>query len=76
MSLAFVQGIHRWPVNSPQKGPVTREMFPFDDVIMNVRVCASSSEMSPKFERNPSAGFAVENVMSICVQHIDTYVFA
>ena len=29
-SLAFV----RWPVNSPHKGPVTRKMFPFDDVIM------------------------------------------
>ena len=27
-------GIHRWPVNSPHKGPVTRKMFPFDDVIM------------------------------------------
>ena len=23
-----------WPVNSPDKGPVTRKMFPFDDVIM------------------------------------------
>ena len=33
-SLAFVKGIHRWPVNSPHKGPVTREMLPFDDVIM------------------------------------------
>ena len=33
-SLAFVRGIHRWPVNSPLKGPVTRKMFPFDDVIM------------------------------------------
>ena len=33
-SLAFVQGIHRGPVNSPHKGPVTRKMFPFDDVIM------------------------------------------
>ena len=32
-SLAFVLGIHRWPVNSPHKGPVTRKMFPFDDVI-------------------------------------------
>ena len=29
-----VRGIHRWPVNSPHKGPVTRKMFPFDDVIM------------------------------------------
>ena len=33
-SLAFVWGIHRWTVNSPHKGPVTRKMFPFDDVIM------------------------------------------
>ena len=33
-SLAFVQGIHRVPVNSPHKWPVTRKMFPFDDVIM------------------------------------------
>ena len=27
-SLAFVRGIHRWAVNSPHKGPVTRKMFP------------------------------------------------
>ena len=33
-SLAFVRGIHRWPVNSPHKWPVTGKMFPFDDVIM------------------------------------------
>ena len=33
-SLAFVRGILRWPVNSPHKRPVTRKMFPFDDVIM------------------------------------------
>ena len=33
-SLAFVRGIHRWTVNSPHKGPVTRKMFPFDDVII------------------------------------------
>ena len=33
-SLAFVRGIHRWPVNSQHKWPVTRKMFPFDDVIM------------------------------------------
>ena len=32
--LAFVRGIHRGPVNSPHNGPVTRKMFPFDDVIM------------------------------------------
>ena len=33
-SLVFVWGIHRWPVNSPHKGPVPRKIFPFDDVIM------------------------------------------
>ena len=33
-SLAFVRRIHRGPVNSPHKWPVTRKMFPFDDVIM------------------------------------------
>ena len=33
-SLAFVWEIHRGPVNFPHKGPVTRKMFPFDDVIM------------------------------------------
>ena len=33
-SLAFVRGIHRWPVNSPHKRPVVRKMFPFDEAIM------------------------------------------
>ena len=33
-SLAFVRGIHRGPVNSLHKWPVTRKCFPFDDVIM------------------------------------------
>ena len=28
VSLAFVQGIHRWLVNSLHKWPVTRKMFP------------------------------------------------
>ena len=36
-SQAFVRGIHRGPVNSPHKWPVTRKIFPFDDVTM---ICA------------------------------------
>ena len=36
--LAFVRGIHRWPLNSPHKWPVTRKMFPSDDVIMTLSV--------------------------------------
>ena len=36
-SLAFVEGIHRRPVNSPYKWPITREMFLFYDVIMEIQ---------------------------------------
>ena len=39
-SLASVRGIHRWPVNSPHKGPITRKMFPFDHIIMTSQVVA------------------------------------
>ena len=46
VSLAFVGGIHQWPVNSPQKGKITLKMFPFDDVIMlysvHSRLCKST----------------------------------
>ena len=43
-SLAFVRGIRRWPVNSPHKWPVTRKMFPLDDVsmerdVLSARLC-------------------------------------
>ena len=48
-SLAFVSGIHRWPVNSPHKKPVTRKMFPFDDVIMPNRVWCSYVFIMNKF---------------------------
>ena len=37
-SLAFVLWIHRGPVNSPYKWPVTRKLFPFDVVIMSLCV--------------------------------------
>ena len=33
-SLAFMRAIHQWTVNSPHKGPVTRKIFSFDDVII------------------------------------------
>ena len=35
-SLAFVRGICRGLVNSLHKWPVTRKMFPFDDIIMKL----------------------------------------
>ena len=34
-SPAFLRGIHRGPVVSPHKGPVTGKIFPFDDVIIS-----------------------------------------
>ena len=46
-SLAFGWGIHRWPVNSPHKWPVMRNMFPFDDVIMvGDGVCYQTAPLS------------------------------
>ena len=52
-SLAFVWGIHRGAVNSPHKWPVTRNMFPFDDVIMYIAVMSDehhgmSNHQKPK----------------------------
>ena len=44
-SLAFVRGIHRGPGNSPHKWPVTRKMFPFDDVIMGSRYIISTEHI-------------------------------
>ena len=43
-SLAFVRVIHRPPVNSPRKGPVTRKMFPLDDVIMEYAMKQTSAK--------------------------------
>ena len=45
-SMASVRGIHQWPVNSPHKGPVTRRMFPFDEVIME----SSNLSYIPSFQ--------------------------
>ena len=36
VSLTFVRGNHRWPVDSLHKGPVTQKRFSFDDVIIGV----------------------------------------
>ena len=41
-SLAFMWGIHRRPVNSPHKWPVTRNMFPFHGVIMLIIFCEAA----------------------------------
>ena len=47
VSLNFVWGIHRSPMNSPHKRPVTRKMFPFDGVIMNSKSLNSVTKYIP-----------------------------
>ena len=48
----FVRGIHWWFVVSPHKGTVTRETFPFDDVIMNSVDCQTTvTKCRPHFYR-------------------------
>ena len=64
--LAFVRGIHRWPVNSLDKRQVTRKMFLFDDVIMkgwinqlhcwlNRGITETSVEQIARFKQLPCA---------------------
>ena len=62
-SLAFVWGIHRGPVNSPHKWPVTRKMFPFDNVIMwrGSLLTIIMLQMSVSWDRKLSS-FAVNEV--------------
>ena len=52
-SLAFVRGIQRGLVNSPYKWPVTRIMFPFDDVIMK------SAQKRHSISRRPTVRMAL-----------------
>ena len=63
LSFASVRGIHRWPVNSLHKGPVTRKMFPFVDVLMSTpckqviavpRDCCSLIPVLMVFKKNDS----------------------
>ena len=58
-SLAFVRGIHRSPVSSPHKWPVTRKMFPFDDVFMISIICRYEAAWTHK--NALACAFTVEN---------------
>ena len=63
VSLAFGRGIHRWPVNSPHKGPVMRKMFPFDDIIMHLRLgCCLCPISQWVWQKIPSTNFANEQL--------------
>ena len=51
--LAFMRGIHLRPVNSPHKWPLTRKMFPFDDVITNelINTMRGGGKMTSSLQR-------------------------
>ena len=55
-SLAFVGGIHRRPVNSPHRWPVTRKLFPFDDVIMIIATNYMGATAAPRPSDSLRAG--------------------
>ena len=62
-SLAFVREIQRWSVKSPHKWPITREMFPFDDVII------SNDEMSEATgTRTPNSANIRVNLIALPLQ--------
>ena len=75
-SLAFVRGIHRGPVNSPHKRPVTRKMFSFDDVIMCPVLDCRRSSLEVLCNTNiyllmgKSSGFMVMGTTGPCILHL------
>ena len=66
-SLAFVRGIHRGPMHSPHKWPVTQQMFPFDDVFIN----RNSSMTSQPIRGNQLSKYLPDTIAFspyICIQ--------
>ena len=62
VSLAIVSGIHWWSVDSRHKGPVTRKMFPFDDVFMRLHyicTCSLYIQVTQIFFRRQSAIYSI-----------------
>ena len=48
---------HRPPVNSPQKWPVTRKVFPFDDVIMITDAASNIVLVDDQFSKSTDTAF-------------------
>ena len=77
-SLAFVRGIHRWPVDSPHKGQVMRKVFPYDDLITKTKqipnkYCLSSWHISNISEtRRVSAGRPINHSFAFWFPKGDT----
>ena len=59
------------PVNSPHKGPVTRKMFPFDDVIMEIGNWTENQKclnyITP-FRSRKNKGFLSESMIMNCLR--------
>ena len=64
-SLAFVRGIHRR--NSPQKWPVTRKMFPFDDVIMGMSTVGMFENLHPQHQHHQHLHPPSFYILDICL---------
>ena len=62
-----VEGIHRWPVNSPHQAPVTRKMFPFDDVIKGT---SAAMLMTMSYVHALHNNCFQQPVSSPCVQYV------
>ena len=72
-SLAFVRGIDRWPANSPHRRPVTRKMFPFDDVIMMIVVMKLHSQHQQSCGRCNSGSLLPPNLVKSRSHEIGCY---
>ena len=66
-SLAFVKEIHRWPVISQHKWPVTRKFFSPDDVIM---VCYGIWPLYFKAAKRNIPNSIQEAILEICISKI------
>ena len=78
-AMAFVRGIHRCPVNSPSKWPITPKMFPFDDVMYFandnrvVKRLDCKSLQSPKTRRHLTTRKSITDLWSFIVAIKWTY---
>ena len=77
-SLAFVREIHRWPVNFPHKGPITRKMFLFDDARHVFAGVAAKLQQAIVLDVTASrvkclAQFILHFCWEICLEYIIKY---
>ena len=70
------EGIQRWQVDFPHKGPVTRKIFSFDDVIMTHYILPSWVEHTANIVLNQSINscchskFHYQNMHLCCMYHL------